>query len=192
LKSNICVFYQQELWATLRHFWTGKPKIFELEPHTPEQLVDYYHELWGTPHLFTKDALHELAKMSRGIFRWFMGYIDRCLDNQVLELLDDNYDIKTQTIDAIHEIIKPIHIVRKWQNEFKTLFPKSDENQLIAENIMRDLTKNGKTMQQAIRKTYFDPRPKGAQHCSYVLTKMEGVGYITRTNIGQEKIVEIA
>ena len=176
----------------MKHFWTGKPKVFELTPFEPVKLVEYYHELWGYPHLFTPDALLELATMSRGVFRWFMRYIDLCLDNQILKLLNDDYDLETLTLDDVHAIIKPSQIVREWENEFKALYPRADTNRLTAEIIMRYLQKNGMTAQQTIRETFFDPSGKGATACTRMLTKLEANGNIIRTNVGREKYVELA
>ena len=181
LKTNICVFYQEEQWETLKHHFQNKPQVYRLEPIASDKLVEMYHRLWGWPHLYTDDALFEMAELSRGNPRFFMKYISQTCDNQ-LDKEEEGGVMETLSVNDIHDILKPGDLVREWAIMFTAVFPGSDTNAVIAEKIIRDLVRDGATMQPAFRKRYFiEGGANAAQNCSYVLGKMEDAGCIRRT-----------
>ena len=72
---------QKELFKG--HFFFGKMDIYEIEPLTTEELLSAYSEQFKTYEPFTEEALEQIAKLSRGIFRRFLKYICICIENHI-------------------------------------------------------------------------------------------------------------
>src|SRR5208282_422379 len=72
-KPNIVVAIQKEMFGG--HFFFDKMERVELEPLRPEEMVEAYRKRFKGVEPFTEDALLNLARMSRGIFRRFLRYI---------------------------------------------------------------------------------------------------------------------
>lgn len=66
------------------HFIWGKMRKFEILPLKPEELLAVYHEKFGSYEPFEEETIWEIAKLSRGIIRRFMKYIEVCDINHVM------------------------------------------------------------------------------------------------------------
>lgn len=100
---SVAVSIQAEMFKG--HFLFGKIDAVTLEPLKPEQLVEAYVNLWENTEPFTKDALNQVAQLSRGVFRRFMKYIQACIERlQIMGvegLIDTEFVNETITFNVL-------------------------------------------------------------------------------------------
>jgi len=79
-KTSFVVSVQKEIVMRKPHYFFGKMQSIELEPLTAEQLLEAYLQRWQSFEPFTEDALRFIAKLSRGVFRRFLKYINLTIE----------------------------------------------------------------------------------------------------------------
>ena len=181
---NIIIFLQKE--ALPLHFFLGKMQFFELKPWRPEDLVKYYREVFKGTFPFTKEALREVAALSRGIFRKFKEYIAACLDEFLSEEINYNEKI---TVDDVRRIITTEKLVQDMELQLCELWPRSRDNRVLAVKVLRYLRENGPTFQKEIAEKFF---AGNLMACSRLLNKLAHFGYVKSEKEGVERRWEIA
>lgn len=172
---NIVVFLQKE--ALPLHFFLGKMEYFEIKPWKPTELVDCYQHIFNSCDPFTKDALTEIAYLSRGIFRNFKRYISHCLG--VLF----NKQLSRITKENVKTIITTQRIVEDMELQLSELFPHSKKNREYAVTVLRFLREHGQTQQKVLTKQFFENK----MSCSRVLNALALYGYLEFTDEGRER-----
>lgn len=178
-QTNLVIFMQKELFQG--HFFFGKMDVIEIEPFKSEQLVDFYEKLFGHTEPFTKDALLDLAVLSRGVFRRFKKYIRICLDY----LYENGWTVITK--DETHNTITLQQLHKDMELELSNLYPKSKEYRKYSVIVLQLLTKHGSMDQQDLAKELFGLGKAGEMKLSRILEKLEAYDYVKRENIGSNK-----
>jgi biotin operon repressor len=83
-KTSFVIAIQKEIAMKRPHFFFGKLSLIEILPLTPQQLLDAYRLKWKTIEPFNEDALLLIAKLSRGVFRRFLKYINLTLETTLM------------------------------------------------------------------------------------------------------------
>ena len=78
-KPNIVIAIQKEMFRD--HFFLDKMEKIEIQPLPPEKMLEAYIKKFGSTYPFTEDALQTISRMSRGIFRRYLRYINLTLDS---------------------------------------------------------------------------------------------------------------
>jgi hypothetical protein len=169
-KGNLIIFFQAELFYG--HHFLGKMKVIDLKPFTPDEMTSYLFSRFPLNNPFEKDAIHEIAALSRGIMRRFKNYINIALENSIEGLMI--------TKQNIIEWIGLDQIVKDMELELMTIFPKGKEHRTITVKLLRYLReKGGSAYQTEIANEVFSGAKMKA---SRVLSKLESyTGYITRS-----------
>jgi len=186
-KTNLVLFIQKELFSG--HFFFGKMDVVEIAPPTVMDMVQAYgivnktkDGLFSTKP-FQKEALQELAKLSRGIWRRFKKYIRICLDNFKGEEI---------TIEDVYEWIDTEQLQRDMELELVELFPKNKELRNYAVILLHYIQQRGIVEQSELVKTVFGEGKAEEMMGSRILSKLEAYGYIHRTTHGyNQKIVSL-
>jgi len=187
---NIVVMLQKE--ALPLHFFLGKMTFFELKPWKPEELVAAYEGFAQrftknkdeATFPFTRDALMEVAFLSRGIFRKFKEYVAACLDTLLTD--DAGFDInKTIALDDVKSIITTDKLVQDMELTLCELWPRNKENRVFAVKVLRLLREHGPTAQKTIAAEIFD---NNLMLCSRILNKLGDYGFLKVEKKGAEKI----
>ncbi len=174
---NIVVFLQKE--SLPLHFFLGKMQFFELPPWNPKILASYPESAFGSSEPFTKEALLEIARVSRGIFRKFKEYISVCLNDYFM-----NKDSGKITIADVKRVITSEKIVRDMELALSEIFPRSKENRVTSIHILAFLREQGPTEQKVLNDKFFLGNPMG---CSRILKKLEMFGYVEHEQKGRER-----
>ena len=101
-------------------------KVIDLKPFTPDEMTSYFFSRFPLNNPFEKDAIPEIAALSRGIMRRFKNYINIALENSVEGSMITKQNI-TQWI-GLEQIVKDMEF------ELMTIFPKEKEHRIIAVN----------------------------------------------------------
>lgn len=187
---NIVIMLQKE--ALPLHFFLGKMTFFELKPWKPEELVAAYEgslqrfrrkDIQETTYPFTKDALMEVAFLSRGIFRKFKDYIAICLDSLIN---DKGFDVtRTITQEDVQRIITTDKLVQDMELTLCELWPRNKDNRVFAVKVLKFLREHGPTAQKTIAAEIFDGN---LMLCSRILNKLADYGFLKVEKKGAEKI----
>ncbi|MCD6535557.1 MAG: hypothetical protein J7K49_00820 [Thaumarchaeota archaeon] len=174
---NMVVFFQKELFQG--HFFFGKMLVHEKKPLNPRQMTDYFEKRFPD-HPFTREALEELAALSRGIFRRFKKYIQTCLENYYL-----SQDISKITVEHVKKWISMDMLIRDMELELLDIFPKRKEQRVMTVKLLRYLhERGGMTSQKEITEDLFEGEKMA---CSRLLRTLESHGYIIRVKKRGEK-----
>jgi len=181
-KPNLIITIQKEIFG--RHYFFDKMTKIELQPLRPEQMLQACLRLFDVTHPFTEEALHTLARMSRGIFRRFMRYIALTLDKWLGQgewqrPIDTETVKKTITAERMAEDMEP---------EMQELFPKQNDLRLQAVRMLIHLGESG-PLEQSQLAEQLDIKPYTA---SRILAKLELHRYIKRKRSGNDKIVSLS
>jgi hypothetical protein len=178
-KPSIVVAVQKEMFRD--HFFFDKMVKVELEPLKPEQIVEAYQKRFKTYEPFTEDALLNLARMSRGIFRRFLRYITLAL--QYSELHGKKI-IGTETVKAAVTLER---LAEDMELELVELFPKQSDLRLHAVRLLMRLEDSGPKKQRELGEEL------GVEDyaMSRLLAKLELHRYILRRREGTDKIVRL-
>ncbi|RLG16390.1 hypothetical protein DRN63_04240 [Nanoarchaeota archaeon] len=153
--------------------------VHEKKPLNPKQMADYFEKRFPN-HPFTREALEELAALSRGIFRRFKKYIQTCLENYYF-----TQGINKITIDHVKKWISTDMLVRDMELELLDIFPKRKEQRIMAVKLFRYLhEKGGAASQKDITEDLFEGEKMA---CSRLLRTLESHGYIIRVKEKGEK-----
>jgi hypothetical protein len=180
-KPNIVVAVQKEMFGG--HFFFDKMEQIELQPLAPEQMLEAYTKRFKTIQTFTKDALLTLARMSRGIFRWFLRYITLTLDLWT-KSPEPREPVDTETV---RKAITAQRLAEDMELELSDLFPKHSDLRLQAVQLLLHLSESGPQKQtQLIEELELPPYT-----VSRLLTKLELHKYVSRQRDGTDKIVNL-
>ena len=178
---NLVIAIQKEMFQS--HFFFDKMIKIELQPLTPEQMLEAYQKRFKNFHPFTKDALLTLARMSRGIFRRFLRYITLTLDHWNAQ------PNPRDTIDkeTVEEAIPYERLVEDMETELLELFPKQSDLRLQAVQLLMRLSESGPKKQSILA----GELGLESYVMSRLLTKLELHHYVTRERDGTDKIVTL-
>jgi hypothetical protein len=186
---NIVIMLQKE--ALPLHFFLGKMSYFELKPWDPEELVAAYEgflkekfqQNLGT-YPFTREALLEIAFLSRGIFRKFKEYIAACFD-AVLST-DNGFNVdRIITLEDVKTAITTEKLTQDMELTLCELWPRNKDNRIYAVKVLKFLRENGPTPQKVLATEIFDGN---LMLCSRVLNKLGDHGFLKMEKKGVEKI----
>jgi RecA/RadA recombinase len=186
---NIVIMLQKE--ALPLHFFLGKMSYFELKPWDPEELVAAYEgflkekfqQNLGT-YPFTREALLEIAFLSRGIFRKFKEYVAACFD-AVLST-DNGFNVdRIITLEDVKTAITTEKLTQDMELTLCELWPRNKDNRIYAVKVLRFLRENGPTPQKVLATEIFDGN---LMLCSRVLNKLGDYGFLKMEKKGVEKI----
>lgn len=178
-EANIVVAIQKEMFRD--HFFFDKMEKVELEPLKPEQMVEAYRKRFKVIDPFTEDALLNLARMSRGIFRRFLRYITLTLRRWEI--------CGKGPIDTaiVKEAVPVARLAEDMETELAELFPKHSDLRLLAVRLLMLLEESGERKQIELA-GLLEVEP---YVLSRLLTKLEVAHYITRRRAGNDKIVDL-
>jgi len=177
--ANFLVFVQKEMFRD--HFFYGKMDVVEIEPLTPEELLEAYKKRFRGVDPFTEEALLLLGKLSRGIFRRFMRYIRLAVEDwrgTGEPCIDVAYVVKAVPIEQV---------LRDLDLELQEVFPRDAEMRLYAAKVLRLLGEVGELPQGRIVEELDLP----GYSVSRLLQKMEAHNYIARKRVNGEKAVTL-
>ena len=178
-RPNIVVAVQREMLG--EHFFFDKMDKVELEPLRPEQVVEAYRKRFKTIDPFTEDALLELGRMSRGIFRRFLRYL-------ALTLRYWERNGKGR-IDAgiVKQAVAVARLAEDMELELAELFPKRSDLRLLALRLLMLLEESGERKQSELAEL-LEVQP---YMVSRLLTRLEETRYVIRRREGNDKIVSL-
>jgi hypothetical protein len=136
-KPNIVLAVQKEMFGG--HFFFDKMQKIELEPLQPEQMIEAYRNHFRTTEPFTEEALLTLARMSRGVFRRFLRYINLALE------------VWSTHPDPCHSIDRPVvkgavtleRLAEDMEFELAEVFPRQSDAPRQAVQLLMELEEHG-------------------------------------------------
>jgi hypothetical protein len=181
-KPNVVLAVQKEMFGG--HFFFDKMQKIELEPLQPEQMIEAYRKHFGTKKPFTEEALLTLARMSRGVFRRFLRYI-----NLALEVWSTHPD-PCHSIDraVVEEAVTLERLAEDMEFELAEVFPRQSDAPRQAVQLLMELQEHGSLKQSELVKRL------GIEDYSMsrLLAKLEQHRYVQRDRSGTDKIVALA
>jgi len=175
--ANFSVFVQKEMFRD--RFFYGKMDVVEIEPLTPEELLEAYKKRFQGVHPFTEEALLLLGKLGRGIFRRFIRYIGLAIEGW--------RGTGEPCINVAH-VVKAVPIEQVLRDlEVQEVFPRDAEMRLHAAKVLRLLGEIGELPQGRIVEELDLP----GYSVSRFLQKMEAHNYIARKRVNGEKAVTL-
>lgn len=97
-KVSFVIAVQKEIVMRKPHFFFGKVGWVNLKPLAPDELLEAYRQKWGIFEPFTEDSLRLIAKLSRGVFRRFLGYINITIER--FQMLNKSGEITSEDVEA--------------------------------------------------------------------------------------------
>ncbi len=181
-RTNLVLFMQEETFRD--RFFLGKMEVARIKPFTAQQLISAYKQKFKICDPFTEQAVLQLARLSRGIFRRFLQYIKLCLDHQRQfggepGLLDEEF---------VGKVVTKEQLGRDLYTELSQLFPRNPEAHLLASDIFTLLSQNPPLSQKAIAQQLQLPEYK----LSRIMIRLEAARLIRREKVGLEKVVRLA
>ncbi|MCJ7506412.1 MarR family transcriptional regulator [Candidatus Bathyarchaeota archaeon] len=177
-QPNIVITFQKELFRG--HFFLGKMNRIELNPLKPEAITKFYEEKFKGTDPYTNDALLLLARMSRGIFRRFLKYLNLTLDHQ-----EQTNSPPPITVDQVREAVPPQLLAEDMDQQLAEVFPKQADQRIQAVKLLLHLEEHGPAGQTEIAQLLNLPE----YAISRLLNKLEDNRYIKRQKKGLENIV---
>lgn len=127
------------------HYMIGKTSTIELPPLKPHQLIEAYKIRFESTKPFTEETLLLIARLSRGVFRRFLKYIQLCIEEKQLTgtpNIDTNLVKKTITIEQL---------TKDMDLELSAIL-KNQEKKILAVKILNLLREEGEMNQKTIAK----------------------------------------
>ena len=165
------------------HFFLDKAMKFELDPLSPERMVEAYTRRFQGTEPFTERALLKLARMSRGVFRRFLRYIVLALDLWESEASPP----EVIDVDLVVQSVPVERLVEDRELELSALFSKHSDLASLAVRLIMLLEERGELGQSEIA-NLLDVKE---YTLSRLLTKLEGAHQVTRTRRGNDNIVSL-
>jgi len=163
---NIVILLQKECLPL--HFFLGKAELFQLKPHQPEQLVNYYRNLFGSTKPFSEEALLEIAQFSKGNFRQFKRFIAEVI-------IEEDFQGNI-SLDAVRHILSSEKFLADLELGLSELFPKSKARRLQAIEVLKFLREHkGEATQKEITERIFSHNKMAA---SRLLSTMATAGIL--------------
>ena len=125
-KPNLVIFFQRELFKRQSHMFLGKFDIENLEPFTAAQMLEAYKHKFETTYPFDENALLEVARMSRGIFRRFLKYIRVCIDQLLIKPENERAGAIPLNSDFVRNAISLQQIAADMELELSEFFPSAE------------------------------------------------------------------
>jgi len=180
-KPNLVLTIQKEMFRD--HFFFDKMQKIELQPLTPQQMLEAYMKRFKTTQPFTEEALITLAQMSRGIFRRYLKDITSTLEHWQAQSTPH----EPITKEIVKAAVTPQRLVEDMDLELSELFPKQSDLKLQAIRLLLNLSESGPRRQdQLAEELNLEPYT-----ITRLLQKLELHRYITRRREGNDKIVTI-
>jgi len=183
---NFVVAIQEELFFGAKgvsHFLLGKMETYRLKPLTPKELYDLYIRRFKDPLPFQPDALMKIAKLSRGVPRRFLRYINLCAEALFLGRVGPP-PIDTSMVDRV---VTEEELRKDLESELSAIFPKSDEMKVKALRLLSYLSArdglNQKQLAEALGYSEMD--------VSRICEKLEQYGYVRRESTKEGKMVNV-
>jgi len=171
-KTNLVIFFQRELFHG--HFFIGKTDVVRLPTLAPQEMVSVYAAKFGSTSPFTDQALLEVARESRGVFRRFLRYIRLCLEYWY----DHRARSSVITPAVVSEAIDDPQRFADLELELADMFPASRESRLSAFRVLECVRKNESVPQARIVEEIFDGEARKALK---VLSALESYDFIDRS-----------
>lgn len=162
---SFIIAIQKELFKG--HFFFGKLDVVNIGLLKPKELVEAYKMRWEKSYPFTEDALLQIAKMSRGVFRRFLKYMKLCLEHNLLKA--------PVTIDHVKEAISLEQQVMDMDLELTDVFSNRERKMEVVKllNLLRDKGMlNQKEIAEELDVTMMS--------VSRIVRKLEAYGYVKR------------
>jgi DNA polymerase III delta prime subunit len=128
------------------HFFFGKMDIVEIPPFKPTEMVEAYKQKWQAInnglYIITEDALLQIAELSRGVFRRFLKYLQRCIEA--------NFTAKKPfpvTADTVKAAITFEQVAKDMDLELAEMF-KTKEQKFLSVKLLDILRKRGELSQK--------------------------------------------
>ncbi len=179
--------------AKVAHYFLGKARFFELKPFTPNDLVESYEQEFASTYPFEKTDLEFIARMSRGVFRRFLKYVQLCLETRIQLAGTYEEPISRKTIDMA---LSDDELNKEWETELRQIFPHA-EHWKHASKIIKVLAISGRPFPQSELRNFIELH-KGDKivvidesDLSRILSKLEEYGYVRRSNAGNKKLVQL-
>ena len=152
------------------HFFFGKMDIVELSPLKPEEMLEAYKKKWQDTEPFTPEALLLVAELSRGIFRRFLKYIQRCIEETTLE--KKGFPI---TVESVKEAVTLNQLMKDMDLELSELFT-NKEQKMLAVKLLNCIREHKQINQTKIAELL----DASDMAVSRMVGKLEAYGYIKR------------
>lgn len=186
-QGNLIIFFQEELFYG--HFFLGKFDVITLKPFTPSEMTEQFLSSFPV-NPFEKEAILELASLSRGIKRRFKKYVRIVLDKPHGPQLINRQNINDWI--AVDQIVKDM------ESELITVFPNEKEHRVLTVKLLRLLREKGGSAKQTdiVEEIFLDgdgekARQNAEMKASRVLGKLESYGCITRFRVSEGKMVKL-
>ena len=181
-KPNFVIALQKEVFDKKSHFLYDKMDMVIVSPLEPEQILNVFLKRFGSPHPFTDDALLDLARMSRGVFRRFLRYVLMTLDVWECEgavgLIDAALVRKSIPVEVLVEDL---------EYELSGLFPKQSELKCHGVKLLMELSELGTQSQTQLEERL---GLKGYE-VSRLVQKLELGKLVARRRRGREMVISL-
>jgi GTPase SAR1 family protein len=179
-KPNIVIAIQKEMFRD--HYFLDKMEKIEIQSLPPEKMIKVYIKLFGSTYPFKKEALQTIARMSRGIFRRYLRYINLALD-EWLTKPKRHVPITTETVKNAVTYKK---MVEDMELELLQVFPKQKDYRIYTVRLFDYLESGPKKQSQLTEELNLPPYT-----ITRLLNKLELHNYIKRQRKGTDKIISI-
>jgi predicted XRE-type DNA-binding protein len=152
------------------HFFFGKMHIVTLPPMKIEEMLAAYKKKWMTAEPFTEEALSLIAGLSRGIFRRFLKYIQKCIVDTITKKREFPISVQTVKEGITLEVLNA-----DMDLELTELFQNNKEQKVLAVKIL-SLLRERKLNQSETAKLL----DTSEATVSRVVKKLEVYGYLKR------------
>jgi Trp operon repressor len=119
-KTSFLIVVQKEIVMKKPHYFFGKVRWLDLNPLTPDQLLEAYRQKWGMYEPFTEDALRLIGKLCRGVFRRFLNYINITIEEFR----------KTDSLISVDDVEKAVSfdvLLKDLELELSDIFPNAPQ-----------------------------------------------------------------
>ncbi|MCW4019672.1 MAG: hypothetical protein NWF14_00360 [Candidatus Bathyarchaeota archaeon] len=182
--TNIIFFWQSEM-PCADHFYPGKFDIIELEPFSPEQLVQHFMDIFGDTQCFTREGLLRIAQLARGRPRLFKRYIARCLEERSLKEVDI---VGRENVDMW---ITSSQLIEDYTRELEPFFHNSKHQIPNAVRVLRYLQDkdegNGVEQGTLVEEVFEGDKTR----TSRMLDKLEYAGKVRRVRQGKKNKIHL-
>lgn len=153
------------------HFLIGKMNVYELSPLKPSEICEIYKRKWSDTFPFTEEALTLLAELSRGVFRRFMKYVGKCIEEATLKKAEPPL-----SVEWVRQVITEEQLAKDMDLELTDIFGKNEEQKVMAVRLLNCLREHKEINQTKLAELL------GVSDAtvSRLVTRLEGRGYIKR------------
>jgi hypothetical protein len=153
------------------HFFFGKMDIVELCRLKPTELLNAYKSKWKSVEPFTEDALVLIGQLSQGIFRRFLRYIGKSVEQVLLS----NAPLPV-AVESVKLAITTEQLAKDMDLELTDLFKNNREQKMLATKTLTCIREN----QGINQKTLAELLDAEEMAISRIIKTLEAYGYIRR------------